>query len=121
MLIHFQSDSPEGAQMREIAETRLRFVIRRLESRVPKASVYLTDLNDPQAGVLDKCCRVEFKLDHAEAVVVTSSADDWRSAIDMALARANRTLKRALERKDTLSRRRGPAPAHPRDQHSQAG
>jgi ribosome-associated translation inhibitor RaiA len=111
MLFKFESNNPEAAQMRDIAETRLRFVIRRMEWRVPKASVYLTDVNGLRAGGQDKCCRVEFKLDHAESVVVTSSADDWRSAIDQALARANRTLKRALERKDTLARRQGRAPA----------
>ncbi|WP_237726061.1 MULTISPECIES: hypothetical protein [unclassified Variovorax] len=44
---------------------------------------------------MDKHCQVELRMDGAGAVVVSSVARDWRTALDMALARALRHAQRA--------------------------
>jgi ribosome-associated translation inhibitor RaiA len=97
MQVLFESRDPEGAQMREQAERRVRFVMRRLTWLVPRAKVQLSDINGPRGG-LDKRCQVELKTDSAGTVVITSIARDWRSALDSALTRAARALVRIWRR-----------------------
>jgi hypothetical protein len=102
MQVLFESRDPQGAQWREVAVRRLRFVLRRLTWLVPRARVRLSDVNGPRGGV-DKQCRVELRTDSAGTVVVTAVARDWQAALDTALARSARTLVRVW--------RRGRAPA----------
>jgi len=97
MQVLFESRDPEGAQMREVAVRRLRFVMRRLAWLVPHARVQLSDLNGPRGGV-DKRVQVELKTDVAGTVVVSSVGADWRSALEQALGRASRVLLRAVRR-----------------------
>ena len=97
MQVLFESRDPEAAQMRELAERRVKFVMRRLTWLVPRAKVQLSDINGPRGG-LDKRCQVELKTDSAGTVVITSIARDWRSALDSALTRAARALVRMWRR-----------------------
>jgi len=97
MQILFESRAPQGAELRELAERRVRFVLRRMSWLVPRTRVLLSDANGPRGGV-DKCCRVELKTDRAGTIVITSVARDWRSALDSALARAARVLVRLWRR-----------------------
>ncbi len=97
MHVLFESNHPEGPQLRGLVERRLRFVMRRLSWLVPRARVCLSDLNGPRGGV-DKQCRVELKADVGPRIVVSAAARDWRSALDLALARASRTLVRSWQR-----------------------
>jgi ribosome-associated translation inhibitor RaiA len=97
MQIVFESRDPEGAQMRELAVSRVRFTMRRLSWLVPRATVHLSDINGPRGGI-DKRCQLELKTDNMGTVVVTSMAHDWRSAIESALSRAARTLVRSWRR-----------------------
>ena len=105
MQIIFESRDPEGALMRDTAERRLRFILRRLTWLVPRATLHLSDTNGPRGGV-DKCCQVELKTDHAGTVVIVAKARDWRAAIDEALNRAARALLRAMQRSREASRPR---------------
>lgn len=98
MQVLFESRDPEGVQLRRLAVTRLRFVMRRLAWMVPRARVWLSDDNGPRGGV-DKRCRIELKTERAGTLVVTSLARDWRSALNAALARAARLLVRTLRRR----------------------
>ncbi len=102
MQIKFESNDPEGAQLRDVSLSRTQFVMRRMAWLVSHAKVNLADINGPQGGV-DKRCRVEFKT-AAGTVVVTSLATDWRSALEQALTRANHTLLRTWRRKESLRR-----------------
>ena len=68
MQVLFESRDPDGAQWREVAVRRLRFVLRRLTWLVPRARVQLSDVNGPRGGV-DKQCRVELKTASAGTVV----------------------------------------------------
>ena len=97
MQVLFESRDPDGAQWREVAVRRLRFVLRRLTWLVPRARVQLSDVNGPRGGV-DKQCRVELKTASAGTVVITSMARDWHAALDTALARSARTLVRVWRR-----------------------
>jgi hypothetical protein len=97
MQVLFESRDPQGAQWREAAVRRLRFVLRRLTWLVPRARVQLSDVNGPRGGV-DKQCRVELKTAHAGTVVVTAMARDWHVALDTALGRSARTLVRVWRR-----------------------
>jgi ribosome-associated translation inhibitor RaiA len=97
MQVLFKPRHPHAADLRDLTERRVRFVLRRLRWMVPRAEVQLSDVNGPRGGV-DKRCRVELRTDGAGSVVVTSQSSDWRTALDDALARAARFLVRLWRR-----------------------
>jgi hypothetical protein len=97
MQIIFESRDADGTQMRDVSIERVRFVLRRLTYFVPHAKVQFSDVNGPRGGV-DKRCLVELKTDNAGTVVIASLAQDWRTALDRSLTRANRVLTRSLQR-----------------------
>ncbi|MEK8033212.1 HPF/RaiA family ribosome-associated protein [Ideonella sp. DXS29W] len=103
MQVLFKSRHPKAHDLRDLAERRVRFVLRRMGWLVPRAEVQMSDVNGPRGGV-DKRCQVELRTDGAGSVVVTSVAADWRTALDQALARAARFLMR-LWRRSSDSRR----------------
>jgi hypothetical protein len=97
MQVIFESRDANGAELRDLAVKRLRFVMRRLSWLVPRAKVRLSDINGPRGGI-DKRCQVELKTDTMGTVVITSMAGDWRTALDSALSRASRVLTRTWRR-----------------------
>jgi ribosome-associated translation inhibitor RaiA len=104
MQVIFESRDPGGAELRDMAVRRLRFVMRRLTWLVPRAKVRLSDINGPRGGI-DKRCQVELKTDVMGTVVITAMAGDWRTALDSALARASRVLTRSWRRNHAQPRR----------------
>ncbi|GJH39286.1 HPF/RaiA family ribosome-associated protein [Paraburkholderia hospita] len=78
---------------RDREAVRLRFVFRRMDWLISKATVSMSDINGPRGG-LDKRCQVQVQTPDATPVVVTSIARDWRGALDLALARAARSIIR---------------------------
>lgn len=105
MQVLFRSRHPHAADLRELTERRVRFVLRRLRWLVPRAEVQMSDVNGPRGGV-DKRCQVELRTDGAGTVVVASVASDWRTALDQALARAARFLMRVWRRGNDARRMR---------------
>ena len=97
MQVLFKSRHPQASDLRDLAEQRVRFVLRRLGWLVPRAEVHMSDVNGPRGGI-DKRCQVELRTDGAGSVVVASVASDWRTALDNALARAARFLMRQWRR-----------------------
>ena len=97
MQIQFESSGPVAAGMRDIAQRRVKFTMRRVSWLIPRAIVRLTDKDHIQSGP-DKCCRIELVSQLSGLVVVTSHAKTWRSAIDQALLRAAKIIRRDLER-----------------------
>ncbi len=97
MQVLFNSRDPQADDLQDVAQRRIRFVFRRFDRLIPKATVWMTDVNGPRGGV-DKRCQVEIKSDVAGTVVVASVARDWRTALDKALARAARFLLRQWRR-----------------------
>ncbi len=105
MQVLFESRDPEGATLRDLAERRVRFSMRRLAWLIPRAKVLLSDVNGPRGGV-DKRCQVALSTASNGQVVITAVARDWRSAIDNALARASRVLMRHWRREHGRGRHR---------------
>ncbi len=105
MQVLFESRAPDAAPLRELAERRVRFVMRRLSWLVPRARVQLSDVNGPRGG-LDKRCQIELKTETAGTVVITAVDRDWRSALESALTRAARTLARTWHRTHQRPRHR---------------
>jgi hypothetical protein len=103
MQVLFKSRHPQATDLRDQTERRVRFVLRRLGWLVPRAEVQMSDVNGPRGGIY-KRCQVELRTDGAGSVVVASVANDWRTALDNALARAARFLMR-LWRRSSDSRR----------------
>ena len=97
MQVLFKSRDPQATELRDLTERRVRFVLRRLGWLVPRAEVQMSDVNGPRGGI-DKHCQVALKTDVAGTVIVASVASDWRAALNMALAKAARLLRRALRR-----------------------
>ena len=103
MKVLFKARDPQASELRDLTERRVRFVLRRLGWLVPRAEVHLSDVNGGRGGI-DKRCQVKLNTDGAGSVVVTSVANEWRTALDKALARAARSLMR-LWRRDADTRR----------------
>lgn len=100
---HHTTQDTKSTQLRDLAESRLRFVMRRMAWLVPRAKVQLSDINGPRGG-LDKRCQIELKTDAHGTVVITAVDRDWRAALDNALARASRALVRTWQRTQTQER-----------------
>lgn len=98
MQVLIEARAQQAAPLREMAEQRLRFAMRRLSAIVPHAKVQLSDVNGPRGG-LDKQCRIELHTSAGRPVVVTSVARDWRGALEAALARAQVALTRTWQRR----------------------
>ncbi|MEP7297799.1 MAG: HPF/RaiA family ribosome-associated protein [Burkholderiales bacterium] len=113
MQVLFKSRHPQATDLRDLTERRVRFVLRRLGWRVPLAEVQMSDVNGPRGGV-DKRCQVTLRTDGAGSVVVASVANDWRTALDDALARAARFLMRLWRRGSDSRRMRQRLLAHER-------
>jgi ribosome-associated translation inhibitor RaiA len=115
MQVIFKSRHPKATELRNLTDHRVRFALRRLGWLVPRVEVQMSDVNGPRGGV-DKRCQVELHTDGAGAVVVASVANDWRTALDTALARAARFLLRQWRRGNEPRRvrqRPGPEPTTP--------
>lgn len=97
MQIIFESRDTDGRLLQDVAEQRVRFVLRRLSWLVSQASIRLSDVNGPRGGV-DKQCQVEFKTHGNGRIVTTALAADWRSALEGALSRAARRVVRSVRR-----------------------
>lgn len=93
MQVFFKPLHPEAQSLQDVAERRVRFVLRRLAWLVPHAEVQFSEVHRAQGGV-DKRCQVALRTDGAGSVVVTTMERDWRTALDKALAHASRYMVR---------------------------
>lgn len=105
MQVMFESPVPGAAQWRPGVESRVGFALRRLRPRILRAVVRLSDVNGHRGGV-DKRCSVAIDTDGHGRLVATGLGADWRDALDAALARAQRTLVRTLDRRQDHKRAR---------------
>jgi hypothetical protein len=71
---------------------------------VARAEVRLSDLNGPRGGI-DKRCQVDLRPDGSGWLVVAAIFNDWRYALDHALARFQRLLLARLGSREQQSRR----------------
>ena len=77
MQLVFESRNTPAGALREEALARVRFVLRRLGTVVPRAKVMFSDINGPRGGV-DKHCLLEVKTDKADAKKIARyGLDNW--------------------------------------------
>ncbi len=98
MQVQIETRDSRNSGIRDHAESRVRFVLRRLDWMVARAQVRLSDANGPRGGI-DKQCQVMLKTGRGGVLVIHSAANDWRSALDSALERAARLLVRVWRRR----------------------
>ena len=69
-------------------------------SSIERVSVRIEDVNGPRGGV-DQACRIKVVLSGLPSVIFESRDASLRNAVDAALAGAERTVRRALQRRRT--------------------
>ena len=90
---------------------RLGFTFLHASSRVNRVRVKLSDLNGPRGGV-DKRCLVEVRLEGLPVVVVEDVQSDMYTAINRAVGRATRTVKRRLSQQGSRRRQEAAQYSH---------
>jgi len=83
-------------RIRAHAERSLRLALGRFEEKIEHVTIHLLDLNGPRGG-FDKCCQIRV-LFSGGSVFVAEAASNFHRALDRAIGRAGRTVRRKLER-----------------------
>lgn len=83
--------------LRDYAERRLAFALRRFEDRVRRVKVRLVDLNGPRGGV-DSRCSIAIDLVGGRRLFVDATAAWPFASITRAAARLNQAVRRELGR-----------------------
>ena len=90
--------------LRNYAERRLRFSVRRLNPRIKRLRVSVEDVNGPRGGV-DKRCRIVAEISPSGNLVIEETDTRAHEAVDRAADRLRRSVRRELKRRQ--SRRLG--------------
>ena len=72
--------------------------------RILSINVHLSDINGPKGGV-NKQCLIHIDLQKLPTVVVEDTKDNLYSAVDNCCQRAERAVRKSLERQQTLARK----------------
>jgi putative sigma-54 modulation protein len=86
--------------LRHYSDQRIRSVLTRFEDHIQRVSMWLSDINGPKGG-RDKHCRLQIVLAGDTDVVTENTQADLHVAINRAVERAGRSLKRKLDRKQS--------------------
>jgi putative sigma-54 modulation protein len=98
MKIEVRFRAIEGSEtFREHVVRRARFQLSRFNDQVGSVIIRVGDINGPKGGA-DKRCQVTLRGPALGAIAVETLSSDAYSAVDLALARATRTIGRGLER-----------------------
>lgn len=89
--------SVNPAAWRELAERRVRFVMRRLRSELIQVHVRVADVNGPKGGV-DQRCQVSLATEAHGTLVVSATQESAAGALNAALRRAVSALMRIWQR-----------------------
>lgn len=84
-------------RIREIVGRQFRFAFDRVEDRIRRISIVLSDINGPKGG-LDKLCRVNIGMNDGQSVQVESLAASWEAASAATSDRAIHAISRWIER-----------------------
>ncbi len=85
-------------------EHKLEAMIHHFGDRIINVHVHLSDVNGPKGGD-DKHCLVHVELQKLPTVITEDSEENLYAAIDNCCHRAERAVRKTLERKQTLARK----------------
>jgi hypothetical protein len=92
----------EGVEVNRSARTHIRRKLRaklaKFAASVERASVRIGDLNGPRGGV-DQVCRIKVVLSGLPSIVYERRGASLESAVDGALAGAERAVRRSVQRR----------------------
>lgn len=99
MPVHIRSaDAALDDGDRDYLRRKLGTKLRKFARAIERASVRVKDVNGPRGGI-DKVCRIKVVLTGLPSVVVEERAATLQEAMDGALGRTERTVKRSVERR----------------------
>lgn len=84
--------------LRNYAERRLRFSVRRLDHHIKRLRIYVEDLNGSRGGI-DKRCRIIAQIAPSGNLVIEETDARIHEAVDRAADRFGRTVRRELKRR----------------------
>ena len=90
-------------ELRAYLKERLRSALGRFARHIDLVRVYLRDVNGPRGGV-DKLCAIKVVLTRLPSVVVEAQHASLQAAMDGALQRTERAVKRSMQRRTARSR-----------------
>ncbi|MCK5666938.1 MAG: HPF/RaiA family ribosome-associated protein [Thiotrichaceae bacterium] len=95
--------------LRNHAERRLRFTLTSFDDYIFKLLMRLSDINGPRGGK-DKRCHLQVILTGLPDIIIEDTEADLYIAIDRAVSRAGRSVKRKIDRHQTLLKHRSHLP-----------
>ncbi len=97
MRIHLRvRDLSDDDGLLDYVEYRARFALGRFSPRIPSLYVTLADDNGPRGGI-DKSCRATAHMHGMPSITVSSLDASPRQAVDRALSRLSRSVRRSLD------------------------
>ncbi|WP_299879676.1 ribosome-associated translation inhibitor RaiA [uncultured Cocleimonas sp.] len=90
--------------MRTHTEEKLEPMIHNYGDRIINVHVHLSDENGPKGGEAQHCL-IHVELQKMPTVVVEDSEENLYAAIDNCCHRAERAVRKAMEKRQTLSRK----------------
>lgn len=91
-------DSVLGSENRQYLRLKLRQKLRKFAPAVERSSARVEDVNGPRGGI-DKRCRIKVVLHGLPSVVAEEQTESLKTAMDGALTRMERAVRRATERR----------------------
>jgi ribosome-associated translation inhibitor RaiA len=105
-----QADTADA--LREYAERRLSFPLRRFAHKIQRVSVRLVDVNGPRRGI-DSRCSITASLADGRQIFVEANTAWPFTAITQAAHRLNEAIRRELGRHGARGENAGAAPGRP--------
>ena len=85
-------------------EKKLEPMLHHFGDRILKVVVHLSDDNGPKGGI-DKHCHIHVEMKKLPTVVIEDSEENLYAAIDLATHRAERSVRKTLEKVQTKARK----------------
>src|SRR5688572_20251512 len=101
---HIRADGPPvNAEDRAYLRRKLGMKLGKFARAVERVSVRIRDVNGPRGGV-DKACRIKVVLTGLPSVVIDERRPSLQAAMDGALQRTERAVRRSMERRSARAR-----------------
>jgi DNA-directed RNA polymerase specialized sigma24 family protein len=96
-----------GAELAQEVENVVQLALDRFGDRITRVEVYFSDENSSEKfGAKDKRCVIEARLSGLQPITVSHLGSSLDQALNGAAGKLQKTLKRTLRRKDSITKRR---------------